>query len=677
VSARRGGRTPVFGKLLIANRGEIACRIMATAARLGVSTVAVYSDADRDALHARSADEAHRIGRPAAAESYLDVAAIIAAMRASGADAVHPGYGFLAESAELAEACAACGVAFVGPPAAVIRALGDKAAARTLVSRAGVPVLPGYDGDEQSPGRLRAEAERLGFPLVVKPAAGGGGKGLHVVRSAEALASVLETARREARAAFADDRLILERHLAPARHLEVQILADHEGRVLHLFERDCSLQRRRQKVVEEAPAPGVDAALRERLADGALVAARAAGYVGAGTVEFLCAPDGHCYFLEMNTRLQVEHPVTEAVTGLDLVEWQLRIAAGEPLPLAQAAVSVTGHAIEARVYAEDPRRGFLPASGRIAALRLPGEVRVDAGVQSGDAVGIHYDPLLAKLIAHGPDRAAAAARLRHALAATQVLGVTTNLAFLEGLLAHPCFAAGGVDTEFLERALPELTPPPVRAPDAALATALLEVLDERAARSQRELPSPWRLGDAWRLNETPGEALCLVDATGERKLTVRHRRRGRTLAIDAGAEQPLEDEGASGERRLLTLGGRRLAVRVLRAGQHIEVVLADGRYGLTLAPLASAAARAPVAAGRLTAPMPGRVVAVHARPGDTVRRGEALVVLEAMKMEHTVGAPEDGIVREVRCRVGDLIEADVELLALDPSHNSSFVTRNS
>ncbi|HJU20706.1 MAG TPA: acetyl-CoA carboxylase biotin carboxylase subunit, partial [Stellaceae bacterium] len=435
----------MFSKILIANRGEIACRVIRTARRLGVATVAVYSEADRSALHVALADEALPIGPAPARQSYLNGAAIVAAAQKSGAEAIHPGYGFLSENADFADSCAAADIAFIGPPAAAIRAMGSKAAARALMREAGVPIVPGYDEADQDPARLLDAARRIGFPVLIKASAGGGGRGMRVVAEPDDFAAALAAAKREAGGAFGDERMLIERYLDRPRHIEIQVFADRHGQIVHLFERDCSIQRRHQKVVEEAPAPGLAAETREAMAAAALAAARAVGYVGAGTVEFVAA-EGRFYFIEMNTRLQVEHPVTEAVTGLDLVEWQLRAAAGEPLPMTQEDIACRGHAIEVRLYAEAPERNFLPQTGRLAGLRLPqGDIaRVDTGVREGDRVTPFYDPMIAKIAVWGEDRAAATRRLQRALAETAVLGLTTNLSFLARIASHPAFAAGAV-----------------------------------------------------------------------------------------------------------------------------------------------------------------------------------------------------------------------------------------
>ncbi|MGE3784524.1 MAG: acetyl/propionyl/methylcrotonyl-CoA carboxylase subunit alpha, partial [Alphaproteobacteria bacterium] len=494
----------MFSKILIANRGEIACRVIRTARRIGIATVAVYSEADAGALHVAMADEARLIGPPPARESYLNIEAVIAAARDSGAEAVHPGYGFLSENAEFAEACTAAGIVFIGPPPAAIRAMGSKSAAKALMEAHGVPVVPGYHGTDQDERRLAAEAERIGFPVMIKASAGGGGRGMRVVADATEFARALDGARREAKGAFGDDTVLIERHLERPRHIEVQVFGDLHGNIVHLFERDCSIQRRHQKVVEEAPAPGLTPERRRDLGKAGIAAARAVGYVGAGTVEFITEEGGErFYFMEMNTRLQVEHPVTEAVTGIDLVEWQFRVAAGEFLPLRQDEIAVAGHAIEVRLYAENPARGFLPATGTLHRLHLPeGEaIRVDTGVRQGDTVTPFYDPMIAKIIARGEDRTAALARLRRALADTAVLGVTTNLGFLARVAADGEFAAGAVDTGFIDRHRDVLLRVANRAPTLALAAAVLDRLLSDDARVRGEpVPDPWSRRDGWRLN---------------------------------------------------------------------------------------------------------------------------------------------------------------------------------
>jgi 3-methylcrotonyl-CoA carboxylase alpha subunit len=664
----------LFSKILIANRGEIACRVIRTARRMGIATIAVYSEADRNALHVELADEAWPIGPAPARESYLNIETILDAARNSGAEAVHPGYGFLSENAEFAEACEAAGIVFIGPPASAMRKMGSKAEAKDLMQRHGVPLVPGYHGADQNPARLLDEAERIGFPVLIKASAGGGGRGMRAVGGAAEFASALTGAKREAEAAFGDGRVLLEKYLARPRHIEIQIFADRHGNTVHLFERDCSIQRRHQKVLEEAPAPGLDPAQRSTMAEAAVAAARAVGYVGAGTVEFI-AEGGAFYFIEMNTRLQVEHPVTEAVTGLDLVEWQIRVAAGEPLPICQQDLVLKGHAIEARLYAEDPERGFLPQTGTLHGLRFPPPevARVDTGVRQGDTVTLFYDPMIAKIIAWGEDRAAAIGRLRRALAETAVLGVGTNLDFLARVAAHPEFGSGTVDTGFIERNRAALVPLRRPAPDTVLAAAALFRLLARkdaakAAASRSGDPfSPWARVDAWRLNGRGHQELIFRDGAEERLVSATHQAGSWMLQFD---DRTLLAEG---ERRAdaalsILLDGVRKQITVLDHDAETAVFLDGESWRLIeIDPLAARAGEDPTA-GRLTAPMPGRVTQLMVEPGASVRRGQPLVVIEAMKMEHTVTAPADGVVEAVRFAPGDLVEEGAELIALASEH---------
>jgi 3-methylcrotonyl-CoA carboxylase alpha subunit len=664
----------LFGKILIANRGEIACRVIGTARRIEIATVAVYSEADRNALHAELADEAWPIGPAPARDSYLNIEAILDAARDSGAEAIHPGYGFLSENAGFAEACEAAGIVFIGPPSAAMRTMGSKAEAKNLMQRHGVPLVPGYHGADQNPARLLDEAERIGFPVLIKASAGGGGRGMRVVGSTAEFAAALEGAKREAGAAFGDDSVLLEKYLPTPRHIEVQIFADRHGNTMHLFERDCSIQRRHQKVLEEAPAPGLEVAQRNALAEAAVAAARAVGYVGAGTVEFI-AEGGDFFFIEMNTRLQVEHPVTEAVTGLDLVEWQFRVAAGEPLPVCQPDLVLHGHAIEARLYAEDPARGFLPQTGTLHGLCFPPPelARVDTGVRQGDTVTPFYDPMIAKIIAWGEDRAVAVGRLRRALAETAVLGVGTNLEFLARVAAHPEFVSGAVDTGFIERNRAALVPPRRPAPDTVLAAAALARLlaREDAARAAAfrsgEPFSPWARADGWRLNGRGHQELIFRDGAEERLVCARHQAGAWLLQFDDRAIL------AEGERRpdaalSMLLDGVRRQITLLEHGAETAVFLDGEDWRLTeIDPLAARAGEDPTA-GRLTAPMPGRVTQLMVEPGVSVRRGQPLIVIEAMKMEHTVTAPADGVVEAVRFAPGDLVEEGAELIALAPEH---------
>ena len=663
----------MFDKILIANRGEIACRVIRTAKRLGIRTASVYSDADSASLHVALADEAYRIGPAPARESYLKADAILEAAARSGAQAVHPGYGFLSENAGFAEACTGAGIVFIGPPAAAIRSMGSKSAAKEIMKGAGVPLVPGYHGANQDPGFLRQEADRIGFPVLVKASAGGGGKGMRAVLRAADFDDALAGARREALASFGDDRVLLERYLTRPRHVEIQVFAEAGGNVVHLFERDCSIQRRHQKVLEEAPAPGVKAGLRAEMGAAAVAAARAIGYVGAGTVEFLLDEDGSFYFMEMNTRLQVEHPVTEMVTGQDLVEWQIRVAAGEPLPRTQKELAIGGHAIEARIYAEDPARGFLPSTGRLAHLRTPGEsanVRIDTGVRQGDEVSIHYDPMIAKLIVWDSDRAGALRRLRQALADCQVVGVTTNIGFLERVAAHSAYAAGELDTGFIERHRAGLFPDPRPATDRTLALACLDVLlrraeeAKRAACASRDPYSPWHLTSGWRLNFDNHHYLHLLD--GERKIlvTVHYCPEGYLLDLPEGALLVRGERDAAGDL-LADLGGARLKATVVRHGNVLTVMEQQGSHTLAVHDPYALTGEVEETGGRLTAPMPGKVVAVMVEAGERVERGRPLMILEAMKMEYTIVAPRGGLVARLNYAVGSPVSEGSELLALD------------
>ena len=660
----------MFGKILIANRGEIACRIIRTAHRLGITAVAVYSQADRGALHVELADEAWPVGPPPARDSYLNIEAILGAARLSGAEAIHPGYGFLSENADFAEACGAAGLAFIGPPASAIRSMGSKAEAKELMQRHGVPLVPGYHGDDQDPTRLLDEAKRVGFPVLIKASAGGGGRGMRVVGGAAEFAAALAGARREAAAAFGDDRVLIEKYLEQPRHIEVQIFADKYGSTVHLFERDCSIQRRHQKVLEEAPAPGLDAAQRSVITEAAVAAARAVGYVGAGTVEFI-AEAGAFYFIEMNTRLQVEHPVTEAVTGLDLVEWQIRVAAGEPLPMSQHDLVLHGHAVEARLYAEEPERGFLPQTGTLRGLRFPPSelARVDTGVRQGDTVTPFYDPMIAKIVAFGEDRAAAVRQLQRALAATAVFGIGTNLEFLTRVAAHPQFVSGALDTGFVQRHQAALVPPRRPAPDIALAAAALSRLFAREDRAKAAAShfgdrfSPWARTDGWRLNGRGRQELIFRDGTEERVVCARYQA-GNWL-LQFGDRTTL----AGGECRAdavlsVLIDGVRKQFTVMSHGAETAVFLDGSSWRLTeIDPLEARADEDPMA-GRLSAPTPGRVAQLMVEPGTRVRRGQPLIIIEAMKMEHTVVAPADGVIEAVRYAPGDLVEEGAELIAL-------------
>jgi 3-methylcrotonyl-CoA carboxylase alpha subunit len=615
--------------LLIANRDEIACRIIRTARSLGVRTIAVCSEADRDAMHARLAHEAVPIGPAPVAESYLRPEKILEAAARSGARAIHPGYGFLSENPSFAEAVKAAGLTWVGPPAAAIRAMGLKDAAKKLMTAAGVAVTPGYLGDDQAPARLEREAAAIGFPVLIKAVAGGGGKGMRKVDRPADFAAALTSCRREAAASFGDDRVLIEKYVARPRHIEVQVFADAHGNAIHLFERDCSLQRRHQKVIEEAPAPGMDAATREAVCDAAVKAALAVGYEGAGTIEFIAdASDGlradRIWFMEMNTRLQVEHPVTESITGVDLVEWQLRIASGERLPKAQHELRIEGHAMEARLYAESPATGFLPSTGPLTHLRMPAGIRIDTGVEQGATVTPFYDPMIAKLIVHAPSRRAAAAQLAAACAAVEVWPVKTNAAFLARAASHPDFVAGRIDTGFIEQHLAELVPaqePPAEAFAAAARARLAE---------HCEGASPWGAANGFRLN----------------------------------ADARLQVEVQTGtERRLVRLDGASstAALRSARVGAD-TVVFERGNAFAFSEPQSLAAAAGAASDGAIRAPMPGRIIAVQVADGAAVVKDQALVTIEAMKMEHTLRAPFDGLVAGLVHAVGvQVSEGDVLL----------------
>jgi len=661
----------VFASLLIANRGEIACRVMRTARRMGIRTVAVYSDADRDARHVRLADEARRVGPASAAESYLNIDAILSVARESGARAIHPGYGFLSENERFAAACASAGIAFVGPSPEAIAAMGDKSAAKRLMEKAKVPLLPGYHGERQEEAFLAGEAGRIGFPVLIKPSAGGGGKGMRIVPDARSFPEALQAARREARSSFGDDRVLIERYLARPRHIEVQVFGDSHGSIVHLLERDCSVQRRHQKVLEEAPAPGMTQARRKSMCEAAVAAAKAVGYRGAGTVEFIADEDGRFYFMEMNTRLQVEHPVTEMITGLDLVEWQLRVAAGERLPLAQADIAARGHAIEARLYAEEPARDFLPSTGTLVHVAFPPEsadVRVDTGVQEGDPITPWYDPMIAKLIVRGRDRAEALARLEQALGEVRIVGVASNAAFLRRIAASPAFANGELDTGLIERNRALLFPaaPPLAPAFLAAAAAAEIALEEERARAvaggSGDPHSPWHLVDGWRLNEDSHHDFVFTEGGAEHRVRLRFVDGGLRIVID-GRECSLGVE-RTGHELLLRLDGHAIRASAVRDGADWHAFCDGEERRLALRrPVEDVDAES--AAGTLAAPMPGRVARVLTRPGAKVSKGEPLVILEAMKMEHTIAAPADGVVKEIHYSDGEQVLEGALLISLE------------
>jgi 3-methylcrotonyl-CoA carboxylase alpha subunit len=656
----------VFAKILIANRGEIACRVARTARRMGIATVAVYSDADARSRHVALADEAFRIGPPEAKDSYLRGDRIVEAAMRSGASAIHPGYGFLSENAEFAERCERAGIAFVGPPPQAIRAMGDKSSAKAIMEKAGVPLVPGYHGGNQSPDFLLDQAVCIGFPVLIKAAAGGGGKGMRAVEHKAEFDAALAACRREALSAFGDERVLLEKYLDRSRHIEIQVFADRQGGCLSLFERDCSMQRRHQKVLEEAPAPGMTEERRGEMSKAALAAAKAVGYVGAGTVEFLVDRGGAFFFMEMNTRLQVEHPVTEMITGLDLVEWQIRVAADEKLPLAQKDLHISGHAIEARVYAEDPPRDFLPASGRIVHLGLPAEsenVRVDTGVRSGDEITIHYDPMIAKLIVRDNDRPAALERMREALGEFEVAGLVTNLGFLYRLVQDRDFVGADFDTDLIERHRAELLAPcpPAGEEELALATlATLLQLDEEAHRPGDAF-SPWSRADGWRANLDGGHLLVFDE--NEHRHTVLARRRGEGFEFEfADRRRQVKSFRREGYRLTVQLDDATVTGNVVRLGGRIEVFLPGTHHILERHDPLRQELADEARAGGLEAPMPGKIIALLVGSGDSVEKDTPLLILEAMKMEHTIRAPARGRIARILCRVGEQVGEGAELI---------------
>ena len=664
----------MFRRLLIANRGEIACRVIRTARNMGMRTIAVYSDADAGARHVDMADEAYRIGPALAADSYLSVERILAVARESGAEAIHPGYGFLSENAEFAEACAAAGIVFVGPSPAAIRAMGSKIEAKTLVQDAGVPVVPGYNGLSQGRGDLKAAADEIGYPVMIKASAGGGGRGMRMVREASLFDDALDSASREAKAAFGDGRVLIEKFIARPRHIEVQVFGDSHGNIVHLFERDCSVQRRHQKIIEEAPAPGLSDALRKAMGDAAIEVARRVDYVGAGTVEFILdrdamSDDGGFYFLEMNTRLQVEHPVTEMVTGIDLVAWQLAVAGGGALPKAQADIHANGHAVEVRLYAEDHRRDFLPSTGRLDRLRFPRErspIRVDTGVREGDTVTRHYDPMIAKVIASGETRSAALSALEQGLKQTEVIGPATNLAFLIAVLGHQSFQQGDLDTTFVHLHRAELmAASELQATDALILVGVYEAFAGRDDAVQGPDPySPWHRRDGWR---GFGRALVLHRfRDAETNATVSVEWDGDDLLLGLPDDTYRVFGSLTGDGIVQAVLGRRtIKGRVIERGLERHILI-DGRArALVLSDPDAPSAQGEAGGGKLTAPLPAAVVQVHVEAGATVTRGAPLMVLEAMKMEHVITAPSDGVVAAIHYAVGQQVEEGAELVVLD------------
>jgi 3-methylcrotonyl-CoA carboxylase alpha subunit len=668
----------MFTKILIANRGEIACRVIKTARRMGIRSVAVYSEADAGARHVRLADEAVCIGAAPPRESYLVADRIIGAALATGAQAIHPGYGFLSENEEFAEACARNGLVFIGPPVTAIRAMGSKSEAKKLMEKAGVPLTPGYHGDNQDPAFLKLQADGIGYPVLIKAAAGGGGKGMRAVDKGEDFLDALASCRREAKSSFGDEHVLIEKYLQRPRHIEIQVFGDSHGNCVYLFERDCSVQRRHQKVLEEAPAPGMTAERRAAMGKAAVDAAKAVGYVGAGTVEFIVNQDGTFYFMEMNTRLQVEHPVTEMITGLDLVEWQLKVGAGETLPLRQEQLAIRGHALEARIYAEDPDKGFLPSVGRLIHLAPPEEtlhVRVDTGVEQDDEISPHYDPMIAKLIVWDESRERALARMLQALADYRVVGVANNIGFLSRLVACPAFAQADLDTGLIERERAFLFPDGVAPPaEAWLVAALAELVrDQQYAAAEAvassDPHSPWHARDGWRMNGNARREIRL--RAGDTEKAVNAGYVGGSFALEFDGQTVIAaGRFAGGSEMRVDLGGRRINVTVVSANEKRHVFI-DGVSFIFAAidPLFHAGSGGG-AEGGLTAPMPGKVIALVAALGARVEQGAPLLILEAMKMEHTIAAPAAGTVKAFLFAVGEQVSDGAELVQFEADSKS-------
>ncbi|MEE8365679.1 MAG: acetyl/propionyl/methylcrotonyl-CoA carboxylase subunit alpha [Gammaproteobacteria bacterium] len=662
----------MFDKVLIANRGEIAVRIGQTAKKMGIVSVAVYSEPDRHALHVKACDEAWCIGPAAASDSYLCGDKIIDIAKRSGAQAIHPGYGFLSENAEFARACESAGLIFIGPPASAIEAMGSKIEAKKLIEAAGVALLPGYHGDDQQDAHLIKESKRIGYPQLIKASAGGGGKGMRVVDRASEFKASLVSVRREAQAAFGDDRVLIERYLTAPRHVEFQIFADTQGNIVHLYERDCSIQRRHQKIIEEAPAPGMSDTLRAQMGAAAIECARTIDYRGAGTVEFLLDTDGSFYFMEMNTRLQVEHPVTEMITGLDLVQWQFEVAAGAPLPLQQDEIPLRGHAFEARIYAEVPDRDFLPSSGQLKCVHTPEimpQVRVDTGVVEGDEIGVYYDPMIAKLIVHGEDRSVALARLRHALSEYQILGVQTNIGFLESLVAIEAFREAQIDTGFIARHKTELFDSAGDVPhQAVLITALYLLLSRQgpavSESATGDIYSPWRSGNGWRMNQPARHRLQFGDETREYLLEASALGQQWQIGFD-GTDYLLSGKILSDNRLIVEIDSQRFNLPLIDENGRISFWYDRHQWQFRRLDPEHAALAGEVADHDLRAPMPGNVIALQVSEGDTVRCGDTVVVVEAMKMEHSIVAPIDATIKQIFFQVGDQVEEGDCLIRLE------------
>jgi 3-methylcrotonyl-CoA carboxylase alpha subunit len=657
-----------FRTLLIANRGEIACRVIRTAQAMGLRTVAVYSEADRDALHVAMADEAVLLGAARARDSYLNIERLIDAGRRTGAEAVHPGYGFLSESAEFARACLEAGLVFVGPTAAMITAMGSKSGSKFLMEQAGVPLVPGYHGEGQDEAILAKAAGKIGYPVLVKASAGGGGRGMRIVRSAADLSAAIVSAKREAKAAFGDDRLLIEKYVDNPRHIEVQVIGDSHGNLLSLFERECTLQRRHQKVIEEAPSPTLNAAQRETVSAAARKAAQAVNYVGAGTIEFVS--DGKdVYFIEMNTRLQVEHPVTELITGIDLVEWQLRVAFGEELPLRQDQIRMNGHAIEARVYAENPQKNFMPSVGKIRTWRVPEQsngLRIDTGYREGDTVSPYYDAMLAKMIAWAPTREAAIERLNRGLEQTDIRGIVTNIPFLSALVPHPAVTANDIDTGLIERELKTLTPAQEAAGDVELGAAVAAILGEEQKAARKAAHSPWQVF-GWMPVGRRQRVFSLRQGQGaEQKVTLTYGNGPSILSIgerELAFASPAADDGGFE----LTLDGVKSHVVAVIEGHELYLRTRNGRFDLHWVDPFGGDDEEQVGEDKIVAPLPGTVVALLAEEGASLEKGAPILTLEVMKMEQTLRAPFAGVLKAIKCKVGDIVQEGVELAEVEPA----------
>ncbi|NLP33365.1 MAG: acetyl/propionyl/methylcrotonyl-CoA carboxylase subunit alpha [Oligella ureolytica] len=676
----------MFKKILIANRGEIACRVASTARQMGIATVAVYSDADRHAAHVKACDEAIYIGGSEPSQSYLRADAIIEAAKKTGAEAIHPGYGFLSENGRFVEACHQAGIKFIGPSAAAMEAMGSKSAAKALMEKAGVPLVPGYHGDNQDPDFLHQQADSIGYPVLIKASAGGGGKGMRIVNSSDEFIGMLESCKREAINSFSNDHVLIERYVTKPRHIEIQVFGDELGNYVYLFERDCSVQRRHQKVIEEAPAPGMTEERRRAMGEAAVNAARAVNYVGAGTVEFIAEQDGTFYFMEMNTRLQVEHPVTEMITGYDLVEWQLRIANNEAIPVQQEDLSINGHAIEVRIYAENPDNDFLPSIGLLSHLDFPSHlsfvnapVRVDSGISQGDRISPFYDPMIAKLIVWGVDREQAIARMRQALLETHIIGLHTNVSFLYRLMNNSSFVSADLDTGLIEKNQASLFPPAQKLSIKALGYAAASYLAKHGLKNSRAAQNtatsyvdPWDSSDYWRSRQSAGTSITVADDSAQYLVTIKQRSTDDWILDVDGTEHELTWEVTSTANNQdnyeinLGLNGTLSKGKVVLNGEELYLYTQDGQTRLSIPDsLAHAGEGDDVGGGGLTAPMPGKVINIQVNVGDKVEQGQVLVVMEAMKMEHSITASTGGVVEEIFFAVGEQVTEGAELIQLN------------